>query len=138
MSCVAKFLPSTAILNLLPDFLKCFLQLNQLLLEPLNLLSNLEFLAEFIELLGQLGDDRLGRGEIAELESLEVLGDGRTTRLELGLELVPNALSEIMELGLYLVDAVVKRSHRSGELLPNNGVLQCFLYKTELRGQVLE
>ena len=62
----AKFLPSTAILNLLPDFLEGVLQLNEFLLEPLDLLRNLHLLAEFVELLGELGDDYLGRGQVAE------------------------------------------------------------------------
>ena len=60
-------------MNLLPDFLKGFLQLYEFCLQPLYLLSNLKLLAEFIELLAKLGDNFLGIGNVAEVETLKVV-----------------------------------------------------------------
>ena len=133
MSCSAKFLPSTAILNLLPDFLECVLQLNEFLLEPLDLFRNLHLFAEFVELLGKFRDDCLGRGEIAELETLEVVGDRSLSSVQLSLELVTDRLTKGMDLVLSLLDCILDRLECGDELLPDYRVLDSFLDKAELR-----
>ena len=57
--------PNTTILNSVPGIDKGGFQFNKLLLEPLNLLRNLKFVSEFVELGSQRSDNRLSRRHVS-------------------------------------------------------------------------
>ena len=133
-----KVVPNGTILNCIPSIDKGILQLNEFLLEPLNLLRDLELLTELIELGSQRSDNSLCRGHVSKVKPLEVVRESSFTRDELSFELVSDTSGEFIDLGLSLIYSAVDRIHSSGELSTDNRVFQRVLNQTELRRQVLE
>ena len=115
-----KVVPNTTILNSIPGINKGILQFDEFLLEPLNLLRNLKFISKFVEFFPELSNDRLRRGHVTEIKALEVLRQRGFTRSQLGLKLITNCLTKLMELVLCLVDSAMNRIHSRRELLTDN------------------
>ena len=130
---LAELGPNAAILNGVPYLNKGVLKLDQFILEPLDLLGDLEFMAQFVELGTERSDNRLCRRHISELEALEVVGESSLTRDELSLELVSDTSCELVDLGLGLIDSTLDGIHSGRELTADDRVLKCVSDKTKLR-----